>query len=355
MELLYKPDFEDARAHWEAFWNHEMIDRPCLAVTAPKAGHVIPSAPPYLDGWDGDYAEAVARWEARAEHIYYAGDAVPYIQPSFGPDQFGAFLGADLERSEDSYVRTSWAVPFVKSWAEALPVRLHPENAWWQKMLDFMRTAGEASEGKYLVGMLDMHSNVDALASIREPQDLCMDMLDCSDLVHRALADARAVYADVYNALYGAGNMAGRGTIGWCAFYASDRFAMTQCDFAIMVSPQMFDEFILPALTEECDFLDHSIYHYDGPGALRHLESVLSIKSLDGIQWVPGAGNPPQSQWPELLQRIQAAGKSLHITASPDEIKHLHEILKPERVFYQTGAKNEQEADDLTKWFVDHT
>jgi len=23
MELLYKPDFEEARAHWEAFWNKE--------------------------------------------------------------------------------------------------------------------------------------------------------------------------------------------------------------------------------------------------------------------------------------------------------------------------------------------
>jgi len=355
MELLYKPDFEEARAHWEAFWNHEIINRPCLAVTAPKEGHNIPPGPPYMDGWDGDFVEAVARWEAHAAHIYYAGDAIPYIEPSFGPDQFGAFIGADLERADASYNSTSWAVPFVEDWEKVLPIRLKPENRWWKKMLEFMRVAGEAAEGKFLVGMLDLHSNMDALASIREPQELCMDLIDHPELIHRAMKDVRALYPVIYEALYEAGNMANRGTIGWCSFYSPGRFAMTQCDFSIMLSPKMFDEFILPALTEESNYLDHSIYHYDGIGSLRHLDSVLSIERLDGIQWVPGAGNPPQAEWTELLVRIQEAGKSLHISASPEEIKHLHGILKPELVFYDTWAKNEKEADALIQWFVNHT
>ena len=363
MELLYKPDFEEARTHWEAFWHHEIIDRPCLAVTAPKEGHEIPPAPPYMDGWNGDFAEAVARWEARAAQIYYAGDAIPYIQPSFGPDQFGAFLGADLERAEASYNSTSWGVPFVEEWQEVLPLCLDSENHWWKKMLEFMRVAGEASEGKFLVGMLDLHSNMDALASIREPQELCIDLLDCPELIHSAMADVRSIYPVIYEALSEAGNpalersegMEGRGSIGWCSFYSPGRFAMTQCDFAIMLSPKMFDEFILPALTADSDFLNHSIYHYDGIGALRHLDSVLSIESLDGIQWVPGAGNPPQAQWTELLLQIQEAGKSLHISASPEEVKHLHGILKPELVFYDTWARNEKEADALIQWFIKHS
>ncbi len=355
MELLYKPDFEEARKHWEAFWNREIIDRPCLAVTAPKEGHEIPPAPPYMDGWDGDFAEAVARWEARAEHTYFAADAIPFFEPSFGPDQFGAFLGADLDRSTESYSRTSWAVPYVENWEESLPIQLDPDNAWWTKMLELMRVAGEASEGKFLVGMLDMHSNLDALASIREPEDLCMDLVDCPDLVHRAMADVRALYSEIHDALREAGNMAERGSIGWISFYSPGRFAVMQCDFAIMVSPEMFDAFILPALEEEAAFLDHSIYHYDGEGALRHLDSVLAIENLDGIQWVPGAGKPAQTEWAELLVKIQAAGKSLHVSGPMDRIKHLHGILKPEGVFYQTFANNEREADELVEWFVRNT
>jgi hypothetical protein len=355
MELRFKPDFDEARRHWEAFWAGTILDRPCLSVIAPREGVAVPPAPPYMDGWDGDYAEAVGRWEARAACMHYGGDAVPYYQPSFGPDQFGAFLGADMERAEATLHATSWAVPFVEDWERSLPLRLDAGHPWWRRMLEFMTVAGAMSEGKYLVGMLDLHSNMDALASIREPQDLCMDLLDRPDLVDRAMAEVRSIYAQVYEALYDAGRMRGRGTIGWCSFYAPDRFAMTQCDFAIMVSPALFDRFILPALREECDYLDHSVYHYDGEGSLRHLDSVLSIAGLDGVQWVPGAGKPPLSGWTELLTRIQAAGKALHIYGSPDEVKYLHGILKPERVFYDTHARNEREADDLVRWFVSHT
>ncbi len=327
MELLYKPDFEEARKHWEAFWNREIIDRPCLAVTAPKEGHEIPPAPPYMDGWDGDFAEAVARWEARAEHTYFAADAIPFFEPSFGPDQFGAFLGADLDRSTESYSRTSWAVPYVENWEESLPIQLDPDNAWWTKMLELMRVAGEASEGKFLVGMLDMHSNLDALASIREPEDLCMDLVDCPDLVHRAMADVRALYSEIHDALREAGNMAERGSIGWISFYSPGRFAVMQCDFAIMVSPEMFDAFILPALEEEAAFLDHSIYHYDGEGALRHLDSVLAIENLDGIQWVPGAGQPAPVEWPGVYRKIRDAGKLIQLWGGLEELNRMVEHL----------------------------
>ena len=355
MELAWKPDLDEAVRHWEAFWNHEVIDRPCLSVVAPKEGREIPPAPPYMDGADGDFAGAVARWEARAEHLYYAGDAIPHIVLSFGPDQFGAFLGADLERSDESRARTSWAVPFVEDWNDALPIRLDPGARWWAMMLEFMRVAGDASQGKYLAGMLDLHSNLDALASIREPADVATDLLDCPDLVHRAMADVRGIYPKMYEALYEAGRMEGRGSIGWISYYSPKRFAVMQCDFAIMVSPQHFDTFILPALEDEANFLDHSVYHYDGPGALAHLDSVLGIRNLDSIQWVPGAGNKPQHEWTELLLKIQEAGKSVHLAASPDQCKQLHKILDPSLVFYQTSAKSEKEADELVEWFVRNT
>ena len=33
--LELKPDFAEARRRWEAFWRHEIIDRPCCVVRAP--------------------------------------------------------------------------------------------------------------------------------------------------------------------------------------------------------------------------------------------------------------------------------------------------------------------------------
>ena len=120
-----------------------------------------------------------------------------------------------------------------------------------------------------------------------------------------------------------------------------------QCDFAIMVSPEMFDAFILPALEEEADYLDHSVYHYDGPGALRHLDSVLGIKSLDAIQWVPGAGAPRVSTWIRLLRRIQAKGKLLVLSCESWEVEPLLSELEPEGLLLSTRCESQAEADAL--------
>ena len=86
-----------------------------------------------------------------------------------------------------------------------------------------------------------------------------------------------------------------------------------QCDFSAMLSPDMFIEFVLPHLAAQCAHLDHSIYHLDGPGQLPHLDLLLDIPELDGIQWIPGAGNPTVGSpvWFPIYERIQARGKKL--------------------------------------------
>jgi hypothetical protein len=35
--------------------------------------------------------------------------------------------------------------------------------------------------------------------------------------------------------------------------------------------------------------MKYSLFHLDGPGALKHLDSLLELDALDGIQWVSGA------------------------------------------------------------------
>ena len=62
----------------------------------------------------------------------------------------------------------------------------------------------------------------------------------------------------------------------------------------------------LPGIIEECRFFERSIYHLDGPGALRHLDSLLGIRKLDAIQWVCGAGNEGYEKWVGVYQKIQA-------------------------------------------------
>ena len=102
--------------------------------------------------------------------------------------------------------------------------------------------------------------------------------------------------------------------------------------------------------------MDHCVYHYDGATCLQHFESVTGIRSLDGIQWTPTSGGPPLTGWVELLQRFQAAGKSVFVGCSAAELKEVfHPALEPELVLYSVGVGSEREADELLRWLERHT
>jgi hypothetical protein len=65
----------------------------------------------------------------------------------------------------------------------------------------------------------------------------------------------------------------------------------------------------MPDLTACCDFLDFAFFHMDGVGQLNHLDQLLSIPNLRGIQWIPGAGQPEPEEWLDVLKKIREAGK----------------------------------------------
>ena len=93
---------------------------------------------------------------------------------------------------------------------------------------------------------------------------------------------------------------------------------MMQCDFAYMISPKMFERFVLPDLADCCDFLDHGFYHLDGKGQIGHLDHLLSLSRLRGIQWIPGDGQPTPDQWLPLLKQLRDGGKLCQVFVSPE-------------------------------------
>ena len=285
-------------------------------------------------------------------HIYPA-EAIPGYSPDHGPDQFAACLGTTLHFSPD-LPETNWIKPFVDDWQDVLPLRLDETNAVWQSLLKFTRLLAEHARGKYLVNVCDLHSNADALSAIRGPDRLCLDFYDCPELVERAMHDVRRVYQPIYNHLYAAaGYSHATGTSGWTPFWCEGKFATIQCDFICLVSPEISRRYILPALEEEAAFLDHCVYHFDGPGALPHLDDILSIKKIDVIQWVAGTGQPKMwmPEWRDVLKRCQKAGKGLQIhDLTIAEAKDVHRQLNPAGLVYCVKAKTIKEVEDFCQW-----
>ena len=103
----------------------------------------------------------------------------------------------------------------------------------------------------------------------------------------------------------------------------------------------------------------YTIFHLDGPSAIPHLDSLLDLPRLNGIQWVPGDGKVPMHQWLPLLRRIQARGKSLVLFCEPYEVEKLISGLEPEGLLLSTTCDSEEEARELLaqapKWTKRHS
>ena len=142
---------------------------------------------------------------------------------------------------------------------------------------------------------------------------------------------------------------AGAQTTGWINLPANGRFHITSNDFSYMISKKMFEEFFLEGLIEECEQLDCTIYHLDGPGSLIHLDALLEIKKLNAIQWVCGAGNEGFSRWIGVYQKIQKAHKGIMLYAGVNELDDVFANLKPDGVWFASvgGVSNKQEADKV--------
>lgn len=354
--LSLKPDFDESAARWAAFWAGEMLDRPPVVITCPREGVEGAPRPNYWTMLHDPIEDVVAATDAWVRSTYWGGDSMPQFSPGFGPDIFAAFLGAELEFSRGMETRTSWAVTYVNDWRDVLPLEIDTESRYWMRMRDLCRGLAEVAEGHWLVSHLDLHSNLDALESMRGASKLCVDLYDCPELVREANDQVRELYAPVYDIFYEDGRMADVGTgAGWISAFSEGKCNAIQCDFAALIGPKHFRELVVPDLTAEAEHLDHCIYHWDGPTALCHMDDLMAIEAIDCIQWVPGAGNPPLVEWLDLLEEIQKRGKSVMCYTTIDELPRFHERLDPSRLFYSLSAPSRDELERVVEWIQNNT
>ena len=140
----------------------------------------------------------------------------------------------------------------------------------------------------------------------------------------------------------------GRGSSPWAPIWAPGSCYMLQSDFSAMISPKMFERFVMPDLETCCQQLDYAFYHLDGKGQLPHLDLLLSMKDLHGIQWIPGDGQPPPEDWMPVLNRIRQAGKLCQLFVSAAGAKKIVNNLGGKGfAFYITDTLSLDEAQAL--------
>lgn len=357
-KLIEYNDLQKRLFRNEAFWRGELTESPLMWVSVPEAKKGTPPPKPATNEemWT-DVKYYVEKTEYDLSHTYFAGDSLPVCHPWLGPDQFSAWLGAEMIIKPHEF--TSWVTPFITDLEHHKYFKIDKENKWWKLYLDLLKACAEAGKDKWITAYPDLHTGIDALCAIRGPGNLMMDIMTSPDAIKQAMFQMTDLWKYVVDSVAGIIEPYGQGSSNWTLGWSSKKFlCVGQNDFSCLIGPDMFTHFCLHDNIECTQYVDYSIYHLDGAEAIRHLPTILGLKKLTTVQWIQGAGNPEPSKWLDLLHQIQKEGKSvqlwydLTITGEIDmieEVKILCKNLDKTRLFICAVVDSVEKADNMIK------
>lgn len=322
--MLHKENWAETKQHMEAFWNKDYEKRCSLAIHTPFPGeqNLLPNPAQNLEEGYTSPESLYANWENACRSSQCFGEGIQSFLLNFGTAGHAEYFGANPHYAPD----TIW---FAPSLAEPDASLLQYDDAPFQRHLKIARTMAEKAQGDFLVGMPDNCGILDALAEMRGTENLLMDLVESPEFVKDACRQILDVWKKTQQEFFQvlSENNEGGSSHSWMQLWCAGRHAQIQCDFSVMISPAMYEEFVLPEIQECAEFLDHITYHLDGQEQIRHLDLILSVKELDNIQWTPVAGQPKTSTFLKELQKIQAAGKGLVLIPDKEEVPYLMENL----------------------------
>jgi hypothetical protein len=352
--FMWKSNWEQTKQRFDRWWNREGLlvgmwgapetDR-CLHETVAP-----PVRPATIEERYVNAAFRAAENHYRLSRSIFPLDVLPTATTDLGPGSLALFLGSPPGFAED----TVWFHPVFEADPEPEqrpPLRFDPAHPWWRATEDILRRCTALARGKYLVGCPDLIENMDVLSSLRGAQTLLFDLVERPGWVEQKIWEINEVWFAAYQRIYDLIKLED-GSSAFGAFYlwGPGKVAKVQCDASAMFSPKMYRRFVVPALTAQCAWLDHSLYHLDGTQAMVHLDTLLGIEPLDAIEYTPQAGieTGGHRRWHEMYRRILAAGKSVQIVnVEIPEVQPLLDTLGPKGVYLLIQFKDEREAEQV--------
>jgi 5-methyltetrahydrofolate--homocysteine methyltransferase len=343
----YKEDIKEAKERWNAWWDHELIDRPCISYWGPRPGQKITAEEVnttfdfwcLAKNWDAiDHCMDI--FDNISKKVDFGGENIPSFFPNYGPGIMASVLGVEPVYKDDA--NTVWfsretSIDEIVSLLES--AELNNNNPWYERLTRITEIAARRAGKDFCVAMTDLGGVLDILSSFLGPEKLIINMKRHPDIIDSCREIILEKLLKMYDDLQAIIEHHGDGCMSWMPLWCSKRWYPLQCDFSAMLNPNWFKRIALPDIIAQAEHMDYSIYHLDGPYALKFLDDLLNVPSITGIQWVPGAGIEPTSndRWIPIYKKVQAAGKSvvMDLFESPKSLTHFYTVLDPKKLWIQ--------------------
>ena len=324
----------------KAFWERAEVDRPLLSIKPPSmlSQLQIPVRPGLELAEDGyllpemldparHFDQTVRAW---GDAGLADGDLFRILTPYLYVPWLEAICGCPIHYFRDS--GTMYPELPGEGWNRVHRLRTPPHNnTWLTRLRDFYPVLQDLSAGRYPIGVSQpMRGPINILAALVGVPEMCLAFAERPGAVREALARLTDIWIEVVGEQLAllppfADGMACCEQYG---LWVPGPNAVTQCDLAVVISPRMYERFLVPCDERICASMAYPIIHLHS-ASMHVLDPVLSVAGFAAIQVVvdPGPADPPLLSLVPCFQRVQAAGKPLIIHCSTVDQADLDALL----------------------------
>jgi hypothetical protein len=231
-----------------------------------------------------------------------------------------------------------------------------PENPWVRKYLEFIEVYKKAFGKTFPVGQSVIRGPSDLACALLGAEKATMVLLEEAEDMQRLLTwitaqleaflrfqlDCLPRFRDGY-------------VIGQYEIWAPGKVLRIQEDFAVLYSPDLYQEFLRPLDRKLAEIAPYSLLHLHAT-SLFLIDHFLSIGGIRAFQVSKDAGGAELSAMIPALQKIQQAGKPLILKGqfTSDDVRLMKKQLSVPGLCVQPVVKNLEEAGemlpDLQRW-----
>ncbi len=354
---MFTETYKATLAEYEKFWERQNTARPILNMTYVKPGTTPYPPPESLEQQWLDVQYKYNAYKHRTENTEFLAEGIPCHFANYGPGMLSACIGGGYKFSP----RTVWldTKQVIEDWENPPAAVFDEHSVLWESLMREQTLF--AADPDVSFSMTDIGGIMDVVASLRGTQALLYDLYDYPEELKAFTERVKVEWNKVFDRQVEILRAANLPYNSWMNIPSAKPWYPIQCDFCYMISPQQFAEFVLPDIVDQVNYMDRSIYHLDGVGELNHLDMLLDIPGLTGIQWTPGTGCEPlwDKRWFELYKKIQSKNKNLVLLGGINECdmegaERLIKSLDPTGFYIQcwssTREKGEEMVEKITRW-----
>ena len=349
--MRLKLDDEKIKRH-QAFLKREACDRPLIGnwlygfyidqqyprvAAAMRPGEIKPEDIPielFMEDVDALYA---AYSELNDDYPFSMGAfyGIPWMEAIMGcPINFsGTTMWANACIPQwDTY---AWAPPDLKN------------NAWFNKLLEFLAALVKHSNGRFACGPTLMRGVADMCSAMRGPNNLAVDLYDCPDHVQRLAEMCAEVWIETGQAQLALVPESENGYLAGCAglrCWMPGKGIWLQDDAISVLSPKFYRKLFLPQVRRIVSQFEHLAFHLHGNN-LWPVDLMLEIEGIKVLElnYDTGVCNLAEvlSAWKKIQQKKPCL---VWADRTPEELDELVDQLSPAGVSIQSLSKTMEEA-----------